>query len=102
MDAIKTFRDPENKAVIRLIDGPLLKGSVESIDLAQMAVRLMRIDSNGKKKFDEIGIQGIEAVYWVKDFDKHIPDLRIKPEFWQNSSGGSSEDVRAAVAVPSL
>ena len=93
MDAIKTFREPENKAVIRLIDGPLLKGSVESIDLAQMAVRFMRIDSNGKKKFDEIGIQGIEVVYWVKDFDKHIPELRIEPGFWHSSSGGSSEDV---------
>lgn len=93
MDAIKTFKDPENKAVIRLIDGRLLKGSVESIDLAQMAVRLKGIDSNGKKKFDEVGIQGIEAVYWVKDFDKHIPDLRVEPGFWQNRSGSSSEDV---------
>ncbi len=92
MDAIKTFRDPENKAVIRFIDGPPLKGFVESIDLAQMVVRLMRIDLNGKKKFDEIGIQGIEAVYWVKDFDKPIPELPIDSGFWDNSSGGSSAD----------
>ena len=93
MDAIKTFRDPENKAVIRFIDGPPLKGFVESIDLAQMVVRLMQIDLNGKKKFDEIGIQGIEAVYWVKDFDKRIPDLNIESGPWHDSSDGSLEDV---------
>jgi len=93
VDAIKTFRDPENKVVIRFIDGSHLQGLVESIDLVQMVVRLMRIDLNGKKKFDEIGIQGIEAVYWVRDFDKRIPDLRLESGFWHNSSGGSPADV---------
>ena len=93
MDAKKTFRNPENKAVIRFIDGPLLKGFVESVDSDQRVVRLTRIDSNGKKESDEVGIQGIEAVYWVKDFDKRIPDLRIESGFWHDSSGGASADV---------
>ena len=93
MDAIKTSIDPKNKAVIRFIEGPPLKGFVESIDSAKMVVRFMRSDLNGKKKFDEIGIKGIEAVYWVKDFDKRIPDLPIVSGNWHDSSAGSSPDV---------
>jgi len=93
MDATKAFTYPDNRAIISFIDGPPLKGFIESIDLAQMVVRLMRIDLNGQKKFDEIGIQGIEAVYWVKDFDKPIPDLSIQSGVRNNSSGGSSADI---------
>ena len=93
MDTIKTFKGPENKVIIRFIDGTVLKGTVESIDLVQMVVRLMPLDLKGKEEVEEIGIQGIEAVYWVKDFDKPISDFRVGPGFRYNSSGESSAKV---------
>lgn len=78
----QVFHEPDNMVAVRLTDGRLFKGFINSLDPESRSLQVSLLRAGEGKAHKEIGYADTNAVFFIKDPDASLPYSRMDPKAW--------------------